>query len=135
MRTFYLAGAFERKNEIEVYATILRTMGHTVNSTWLEDTQMQIAEYLKAHPDVGMKLAMRDLHDIMRSMEIVIFTGEMGRGGHQVEMGAALAWGLRVVVVGPQVNLFCLLANERYVTWAEFEKGELGISEEGEEED
>jgi hypothetical protein len=129
----YLAAAFERKEEIKAYAKELSELkdgGWEITSTWLTDEVMQTAEHMKAHPDEGVRYAQRDLHDIMTARRIIVFTGPLGRGGHQVEMGSALAWGLEVIVVGPVVNLFCLLAHLQYDTWEGFKRGYFGIEEE-----
>lgn len=43
------------------------------------------------------------------------------RGGRHVEFGMALAWGLRLIVIGQRENVFhCLPQVERYDTWDDF---------------
>lgn len=128
----YLAAAFERKEEIHGYATEIHHLGHTPTCEWVEDQTIQDGERLKTNPDEGRMMAMRDFHDIMESRMLIVFTGEPGRGGHLTEMGFALGLGIKVVVVGPIVNLFCLLSHAQYTTWEECRAAEFGV--EGEKE-
>jgi hypothetical protein len=131
----YLGSAFERKEELKGYAKILEELGWELTSSWLDDVTMIDKGVIEAEPEWGRRFAMRDLHDLGKSRLLIVFTGSAGRGGHQVEMGFALATGIRVVVVGPNVNLFCLLADKHYGGWEEFLAGELGIEGEKEEDE
>lgn len=112
----YLAGRYSRRAELDGYRRELESRGYVVTSRWL-DGQHQI-------PDDGMpvggradeyaeRFALEDWEDLRRAEVVIAFTeaprSTSSRGGRHVELGAALAWGKQVVIVGPRENVFCHL--------------------------
>lgn len=93
----YFAARWERREEIR---ELVRGLPST--SRWLYD-------------DVG---AQADLDDIRAADCLCLFTetGSFPRGGRMVEFGYAMALGKRLVVVGPDENIFTSIA-EKYDTF------------------
>ncbi len=68
-------------------------------------------------------IAQEDMDDVQAADALIAFTeprrGE-GAGGRHVELGMALAWGKRLLVVGPREHLFHTLPSiEAYPTWTD----------------
>jgi len=137
---YYLAGRYDRREELKGYADELRALGHTVTSRWLLYGTHVLASDSKYYLDDGVPLAMsffaqEDYEDIKASDALVFFSEPLffseppdtasKRGGRHVEFGMALAWGKRLVIIGPRENVFhCLPQVERYRTWQEFLQNE-----------
>jgi len=123
----YLASRYSRRKELCEYRTRIRTMGHTVTSRWL-DGDHQITDDGKPLGEEGERVfedmddprgdALRQLflrHDMddVRAADVLIAFTETprapggGRGGRHVELGLALGWHKRIIIVGPRENLFC----------------------------
>jgi hypothetical protein len=115
MSTLYLASRFERQAELRVYAALLREVGHTVTSRWLEHDGPAVGES-------PARCAGQDMIDIDLADWFVLFTDlEIGRGGKDFEMGWALHHGLKLLLVGPRVHVFHYLpAIVHYETVTEF---------------
>ena len=100
----YLAARYSRKPEMQRYARWLKAAGHECTSTWLEP-------HIEKHTDDnGAAMAELDMADVKRSNLVIVFNhalvGRHSTGGHRVEMGAALAWGIPVALVGRQQTVF-----------------------------
>lgn len=141
MRRVYLAARYSRRLELcEYRAELEQTMGLIVTSRWLNGTH-QIDRDGKPIGEHGENLfengtgetadAMRqrfvveDVSDVYSADTLIAFTEEPrvsnSRGGRHVELGLAIAKGLRVFVVGPRENLFCYLPEIVHVgSWEEF---------------
>ena len=116
-KTVYLAGAWERRKELRGYAVHLQFLGYSISSRWLwmgpedgdpTETQKRL-------------LAEMDLSDVGEADMLLLFTGEPGRGGAQVEFGFALSLNsVYTIVIGPVENIFHLQAGEHHAHWGEF---------------
>ncbi len=136
MITFYLAGRYSRREELCRYREQLRSIGHEVQSRWLDgehqisntkepignhgealvEGRLRSGELLseKEHSERAAKLrekfALDDWQDVLRADIVVNFTepprSATNRGGRHVEFGIAIAEKLRVVVIGYRENIF-----------------------------
>jgi hypothetical protein len=96
------------------YAAVLRHAGFTVDARWLSGDHDGRTG--------GARYAQEDFEDVRAADVVMAFTEEpcsnKGRGGRHVELGLALAWGKRVVIVGPRENVFCWLPQvEQFDLW------------------
>lgn len=119
----YLAGSWARRAEIREHARKIEAMGHTVTSSWLSHSQYDShddGETVTLERGVLQELADQDLRDVDAAETLVAFTEQPGttlsRGGRHVEFGYALAKGLRLLVVGPEENIFHTKAAARFDT-------------------
>lgn len=114
----YLASRYGRRGELAQYAADLAEAGHEVTASWVIDSQEGMTD---------TEIALLDWFDVMRAQAVVAFTEPPGeevlgatRGARHVELGASLATGKRVLVVGHLENVFCHLpAVEFYPTWTD----------------
>lgn len=134
----YLAARYSRREELCTYREWLQTVGFTVTSRWLNgehqisDSGLALgssAEHaIEGDSDDAETVALRkrfaneDWNDLKAADIVVAFTESPrtgpSRGGRHVELGAALAWGQDVLVVGYRENVFCCLdAVDFYETW------------------
>lgn len=133
---YYLAGRYDRREELCGYADDLRQIGGEVECRWLlgthqlHDNAHKIDTPEWYHPEDGITLeaapfAADDYEDLNASDTIVFFSetpdSHSKRGGRHVEFGMALAWGKRLVVIGPRENVFhCIPQVEQYRSFYEF---------------
>lgn len=108
----YLCGRYSRRDELRGVRGTLAALGHTCTSRWLNTTWEggDGSGSSAAPPEYRQRFAVTDLEDVARADVLVAFTeppNSGGRGGRHVELGAALALGKRVIVVGHYENLFC----------------------------
>lgn len=136
MKQIYIAGRYDRREEMAGYAQELRDKGFIVDCRWLLGLhQLHTGSEkvdIDSHPEHGVTLeaapfAQDDYEDLKKSDTIVLFSerpeSHSKRGGRHVEFGMALAWGHRLIVIGPRENVFhCLPEVERFDTWREFKK-------------
>lgn len=133
----YLAARYSRREELCVYREWLHAAGATVTSRWLDgDHQVTDGQLLGAadaeiiegdsqHEEavrLRERFAREDWEDLKKADVVVAFTepprSSASRGGRHVEFGAALAWGIRCLVVGPRENVFhCLNVVDVFETW------------------
>lgn len=114
MAHVYLCARYSRRDELRGVREVLIGLGHKVTSRWLDtewnETEREGEVYSSAAPpERRAEFAVKDMEDIADSCTLIAFTESPrsgGRGGRHVEFGAALALGLRVIVVGPAENLF-----------------------------
>lgn len=121
----YLAGRYDRREELQRYAKRLEETGHfAVNSRWLSGAhEMPISsegvlrpelinpnDYATNPLDMTADFALDDLSDVDDSDMVISFTEEhtvgYNRGGRHVELGIALGLNKIVAVVGPRENVF-----------------------------
>lgn len=120
----YLAARYSRREELCGYAEALRLRGYYVTSRWLAGNH-QIDDAglsVEAAREERTRFAMEDWHDLMTADICISFTetprSSNSRGGRHVEFGAALACGLRCLVVGPRENVFhCIPCVEVFDEW------------------
>lgn len=122
MTKMYLAGRFDRKDELACYAAQLEDVGHVVTSRWLTGVHDHTTER-ELTPDDLAVFAAEDLEDIDAADLLVLFTerpdaGYMS-GGRHVEFGYALARCPAVVIVGGPENVFHHGLTQ-YDTWDAF---------------
>lgn len=108
MTGVYLAGRYDRREELQGYAARLAELGVKVTSRWLAGHECADAD---CSPEELRRFAAEDLVDIYRADLFVAFTEDPATagyhsGGRHVELGYAIAWGLDVAVVGPRENVF-----------------------------
>ena len=122
----YLAARYSRRLEMKAYSLQLRELGYVITSRWLDGTSSVTHDGLseEAPYQERARLAEQDWHDLLAADICVSFTepprASHTRGGRHVEMGAAIALGKRVIVIGHRENVFhCLPAIEFYTTWHE----------------
>lgn len=107
----YVSAAFGRRKDVEVLCRQLAHRSVSVVSTWHRD-----GSDLSESDDRERMLAAarKDLDELRRADVYVVLAQpqqeSMGRGGRHVELGAALAWEIPVVVLGGHENVFHSLA-------------------------
>jgi nucleoside 2-deoxyribosyltransferase len=109
--TVYLAGDFARRSELLTHAGELNErFGIITTSRWLTYTAVGAPEGGFGGGDanhVAATMAQMDLDDISEATAFMVFTtGELTRGGRQVETGYALALEKPVCLVGPRETVF-----------------------------
>lgn len=113
----YIAGAYSRRVELLVHSGLLKYDGHEITSRWLTGVY-EGREWTDA------AIADDDIKDVYVSDCVLSFTEDATskhkRGGRHVEFGMALAWGKRLVLVGPRENVFHHQSRvEQYSTFEE----------------
>src|SRR5689334_17454921 len=105
MSSFYLSGAFPRRNRLRAVSVALRTASHSVSSGWLscKEPSGNGATAEPASPEFRqhrIKFAREDFEDIARSHIFVQSTEDpklawrqpgLFRGGRHIELGYARA--------------------------------------------
>ena len=143
---FYLAGQYNRREELCGYRADLEARGHSVPARWLLGEHqvhgVEAARLVQAGGPVPVEearpFAEDDIEDIEACDVFVAFTApppQSGRGGRHVETGYAYAlhrdrqfWDgeagdltTPLVIVGPAENIFHSLPEfQRFPTWAAF---------------
>ena len=114
----YLAGPYQWKNEIELCAQILKSIGVKITSSWLNEAHAPNTPLDSLTDDVNEKYARADLRDIDRADAFVLFAVPKShvpipRAGRHVEFGYALAKGMPIYVVGEvKENIFHYLPDK-----------------------
>lgn len=137
---FYLAARYSRREELLGVRDVIHALGSRVTSRWLDgnhqlaDDGTPIGNDGEALVERGSvdedsraamlrtKFATDDFEDVRWADTVVAFTEEPrttnGRGGRHVELGLALAWNKRVIIVGPRENVFCWMPQvEHFKDW------------------
>ena len=90
----------------------VQALGHTVIGTWLDEEGSETPT-----PQDALSYAVRDLGEVRTADLLILDTLDVNeRGGREVEYGAAFAWGIPTVRVGPARNVFHQLQKE-YPDW------------------
>ena len=101
----YIAAKFTRKLEMRTIAAALSDFGYKVASRWIEQQEND--------DDPPSDWADRDVEEVGAADTLVLFTeteaGGYTTGGRFVELGIAIAWDKRIIIVGPLENIFCHL--------------------------
>lgn len=110
MSLIYIAARYSRRREAVKLAKQLESRGHTVTARWLEGDHRLPREADENRASRWSKLATDDFEDV-EGCDVLIFLsepkdGSSTRGGRHVEVGLALAWGRRVIIVGRRENIF-----------------------------
>ncbi len=128
----YLAAPFGQKLEMREKRDFLVSIGHTVNSRWVDEDifssdtapsntgEAPSPEYLRTFAEI-------DYEDAASCNTFIVFPG-LG-AGHHTEMGIALRQGSRIIVIGKKNNIFHYLPHvEHFASWEDF-LSELGASD------
>jgi nucleoside 2-deoxyribosyltransferase len=106
----YLAAQYARRSEIKGYVSQLEAAGLTVTSTWTSEHYTPTITLKDIQDKNKKELARRDRHELESADAILFFSEDPdkqpARGGRHVEFGMAVAWGLKLVVVGGKENIF-----------------------------
>lgn len=113
----YLAARYGRREELCTIRTHLETLGHQITSRWLSGTH-EIASRENGEDQEGTlndsrRFAEEEMADLHAAECLIALTepprSSYSRGGRHTELGLALAWQKRIVVVGYRENVFCCL--------------------------
>lgn len=120
----YLAARYSRREELCLYRSQLQKLGHDVQARWLNGGHQLSNEgtpigdngeaLVESGGDEAAKLrahfANDDWEDVNAAECVINFTeaprSGASRGGRHVEMGIALARGVRCIVIGYRENIF-----------------------------
>lgn len=126
MAKIYIAGSFAARPRIKNEAKYLIDSGHIVLSRWYnEDDQIEKIWDGQFGGRVAEAMAMGDAYDIMEADVVIVDSLEKSTsGGRDTELGMAVMRALvgrplRVIHIGPYVNIFQNLAREHYGSWEE----------------
>jgi nucleoside 2-deoxyribosyltransferase len=103
----YLASRYQDHPLMREWRDLLASRGFVVVARWIEGNH----EISGVDDDKErVRFAQEDLADI-QACDIVIMRSDpsffrSGRGGRHVELGLAIAWGKRIVLVGERENVF-----------------------------
>ncbi len=129
---FYIAGRYDRLDELNVYAQQLRDIGHSVDCRWLLGThQLHPNPQIVDDPNnqqvpMGARpFAEDDVEDVSKADAIILFSeppnSHSKRGGRHVEFGIAVGLKKDLIIIGPRENVFhCLPQVQQYKAWDEF---------------
>lgn len=124
---FYLAAAYDRKEEMQEVRDALGVFGYEVTSRWIDGhpeinsgdiisiEMLNDPNYLKLCREV----ANHDLSDIALADAMISFNGHTNQGGRHVEFGYALGLGMPVFIIGKRENLFHV--DQNAVVFEDFE--------------
>lgn len=116
MTTIYIAAPWANRATARVVRDELRTLGHEVTSSWLDEAGD--AGSVPSDPEAGRAAATTDFLDIDRAALFLVLTDPRPIGaGHHVELGYALAHRKHIVVVGLIKSTFHYLADHIYPDW------------------
>ena len=113
----YLAAKYSRNPEMRIFRDHVESFGHTVTSRWINGNH----ELSGANDDVErMRFAIEDWIDLHDSHVVFWFSEPeavegRNRGGRHVEFGLAIAWGIRIIVIGRKENVFHYLPEVTHV--------------------
>lgn len=105
----YLAARYSRWQEMRQVAERLEAMGHMITSRWVQGQHQCNDDQLLNSPEWAIKIANDDLEDLWKADQLILFTDPIRtatRGGKQVELGYAMALGLKIYIVGEPENVF-----------------------------
>lgn len=125
---FYLAARYSRREELCGVRDVIQTLGGEVTSRWLNGNHQRADDGTAIRDDgtsihgaddeMHARFALEDMEDVQRADVLIAFTEtprvSTSRGGRHVELGLALAWQKRVIVVGPRENVFCWLPQVKH---------------------
>ena len=127
----YIAGQWDRREELLEFAFDLHDAGCNITSCWLWSNDDEYEEHYKEY-------AVRDIEDIGKSDVFILFTETelTVRNSRLVELGFALAWLKEVIIIGPRENIFCHLNIVRHCAdidefWREIDLVEENENKEG----
>jgi len=116
----YIAGRYDRRLDLQLVVPLLEAVRIHVRARWLTGTHEGATD-----PKTLAWCAEEDMEDIKNADLLIAFSEHphvgFTSGGRHVELGFALAYWKRVVVIGPAENLFHHVERvERYASLSEF---------------
>lgn len=106
----YLAARFSLKPTIKLRSLELRSSGIHCTSRWLDETADPGSDLGDVSKEYIEQVAKQDIDDIDAAEYFVLFSenplSAWKRGGRHVEFGYAYAQEKKIVVCGPQENVF-----------------------------
>jgi nucleoside 2-deoxyribosyltransferase len=120
----YLAGPYQKKDQINLCAAELRAGGVEVTSSWLEEPHKPTIQMHELTHEDHSQYAVRDIKDVRAANIFVLFTDptkSIFRAGRHVEFGIAVERGMPIYVVGTErENIFHHLPKViHFVEWNE----------------
>lgn len=115
----YLSGSWWHRPRLRRWRRRLEAAGRAhrvrVVASWLEEPRRPPGVPKHAW---RVERAIRDLQEV-HAADIFLLDvfGHSSSGGRYVELGAALAWGRPIWIVGPQEGMFLTLADRRWPDW------------------
>lgn len=106
---WYLAARYSRRAELISVMHRLEAMGQPVTSRWLREEHYCGDKDMLERTFGPQRFAIDDYQDVWAATGLILFTDPLRtptRGGKQVELGLALAWSKRIIIVGPPENVF-----------------------------
>lgn len=124
----YLAARYSRAAEMREYREVLKELGHTVTSRWIDEPHGNDSEKIRGTQSQGEIAAIEDMEDLSKSDMVLSFAGngqstkaKPSKGGRHVEFGAGLVLNKLSVLIGEPEHAFHWLPNiERYASFEEF---------------
>ncbi len=118
----YLAGRYDRRDELRAKGNELEKIGYTITARWLsaKEHEMQVLTPIR-----NSEISAHDLEDIRAADWLVCMseagTNEYQRGGRHVEWGYALALDKKCILIGGEENVFHWQHGvEHFKDWAAF---------------
>lgn len=120
MKNIYLMARYQRHREMQGVALCLRQLGYHVTSRWILGGHQASDAAIGTGTlgDFERQLATDDVEDLRVADLCIGFSEPLhtpSRGGRHVELGMALAWGKRIIVVGGHEHLFHVLPSITHV--------------------
>jgi hypothetical protein len=102
MSLIYVAGKWSRRGEVKAVMAQLRDLGHVITHDWTDEDELPGAS--QAAKDAHFaRCALADMAGVVNADWFILLHDPTCRGAF-VELGAALAHGVRVVVVNGQAG-------------------------------
>ena len=111
----YLASRFRTLPAVLALKAKLNAAGHQVVSTWHDNEALHPIPFdSPEHADSSKHSAKRDIHELDMAECFIVLTSdcESTPGGLWFEMGVAYNLGIRIIVFGPLINVFCFLSED-----------------------
>lgn len=119
----YIAGRFDRKNELATYAAQLEEIGLACTSRWLTGVHDATSEKALTERELAV-FAHEDHEDIRSADWLVLFLEDPSAGymtgGRHVETGIALERGMPVYLIGEAGENVFHAEVTRFPTWQHF---------------
>jgi len=111
---------YSRNEEMQGVARNLMALGHVVTSRWIWGNHRAYDSAIGtgAITDIERTIAFNDITDLRQADCVIGFSEALRtptRGGRHVELGLALAWQKRIIVVGGYEHVFHTLPQVEHV--------------------
>ena len=113
----YIAGKYTAQARLRTERERLQALGYLVDCTWMDQPEQGYA----VTPERAISEAFRDIEEIRAVDAMIIATlDDRNTGGRDDALGCAIAWGHKIVLIGPERNIFHSLAARQFDSWADF---------------